>query len=117
MLVFRSLTFGLLGACVAMLFILVARGEPQWCPTPRPPAPAAAVANPVTIIDLARATDGAWQIRDLADMIRLAPGEEIVAVDDQPVVEGLPMTATADRFADFTVASATTNRRVLVLIH
>lgn len=139
MLVLRSLTLGLLGACLSMLAILVARTEPQWCPAPRPPAPAG-VANPITIIDLAPAPEGAWGIRDLADMIRLAPGEEIVAVNDHPVVvrsacslaphycngavlahgrlvEGMPVAATANRYADFTVASATASRRVLVLIH
>lgn len=139
MLVLRSFTLGLLGACAWMLAILVARSEPQWCAAPRAPAPAV-VANPVTIIDLAPAPEGTWRIRDLADMIRLAPGEEIVAVNDHPVVvrsgcsaaqhycngavlangrlvEGLAVAATADRFADFTVASATTSRRVLVLIH
>ena len=137
----RLLTLGLLGACLGILLILVThRSEPHGCVAQRAPAPAAPVANPITIIDLAPAASGAWSIRDLADMIRLAPGEEIVAVDDHPVVvrygcvvaqhdcdgavlangrlvEGLPVAATANRFADFTVASAGGSRRVLVLIH
>ena len=137
----RLLTLGLLGACLGILLILVNhRSEAHWCAAPRAPAPAVAVTNPITIIDLAPAATGAWSIRDLADMIRLAPGEEIVAVDDHAValaygcgvaqhycdgavlangrlVKGLPVAATADRFADFTVASASASRRVLVLIH
>ncbi len=137
----RLLTLGLLGACLGMLLILVThRTEPYGCTAPHAPAPAAAAANPVTIVDLAPAASGAWSIRDLADMIRLAPGEDIVAVNDHPVVlafgcgtahhdcdgavlangrlvTGLPATATANRFADFTVASAATTRRVLVLLH
>lgn len=137
----RLLTLGLLGACLGVLLILVNhRGESHGCAAPRAPAPAAAVANPITIIDLAPAPSGAWSIRDIAEMIRLAPGEDIVAVDDHPVVvrygcavaphdcdgavlpngrlvEGLPVAATANRFADFTVASAAASRRVLVLIH
>lgn len=137
----RLLTLGLLGACLWILLILVNhRAESHGCVAPRPPAPAAVVANPITVIDLAPAASGAWRIRDLADMIRLAPGEDIVAVNDHPVVvrygcamaqhycdgavlangrlvEGLPVAATANRFADFTVASATASRRVLVLIH
>lgn len=142
MMLLRLLTLGLLGACLGILLTLVTRSEPHWTHAPRPPAPAVAavVANPITIIDLASADGGGWKLRDLADMIRLSPGEEIVAVDDHPVVvrygcsvaqhdcngavlangrlvEGLPVAATANRFADFTVASATTTRRVLVLIH
>ncbi|MBA3456576.1 MAG: hypothetical protein H0T42_26035 [Deltaproteobacteria bacterium] len=136
----RSFTLGLLGACAWMLAILVARSEPQWCPAPRAPAPAAVVANPITVIDLASASPGAWRVRDVADMVRLAPGEEIVAVNDRPAVvswgcsraphdcagavlargryvEGLASEMTAEQVADFTVASATASRRVLVLIH
>ena len=137
----RLLTLGLLGACLGVLLILVNhRSEPHACVALRPPVPHAVVANPLTVIDLASAAGGAWSIRDLADMIRLAPGEDIVAVNDHPVVvrygcaiaphycngallansrlvEGLPVAATADRYADFTVASATTSRRVLVLLH
>ena len=138
--VFRSLTLALLGACLWTLLILVDRGEPHWCATARASAPAAPPANPISIIDLAHVSAGAWRIQDLADMIRLEPGEEIVAVDDHPVrvrpgcgaaphdcdgsvidgdrvVEGLPVAAEANRFADFTIASGPTTRRVLVLIH
>lgn len=140
MLVLRSLTIGLLGACLWTLVILVNRSESHWHFAPRPPAPAAPTANPITVIDLAHVSAGAWRIRDLADMIRLDADEQIVAVDDHPVrlrpgcsaaphdcegsliggdrlVEGLPVDATANRFADFTIASATGSRRVLVLLH
>lgn len=140
MLVFRTLTLGLLGACLWTLLILVDRGEPRWCAAPRPPVPAAPAANAITIIDLAHVSAGAWRIKDLANMIRLDRDEQIVAVNDHPVrlrpgcsaapdycngalldgdrvVEGLPAHAEANRFADFTIASGPSTRRVLVLIH
>jgi len=140
MLVLRSLTVGLLGACLWTLVILVNRSEPLWHEAPRPAPPLAPTANQITVIDLAHVSAGAWRIRDLADMIRLDANEQIVAVNDHPVrlrpgcsaaphdcdgslldgdrlVVGLPVDATANRFADFTVASATGSRRVLVLIH
>ena len=140
MLVLRSLTIGLLAACLWTLVILVNRSGPRWHVTPRPAAPAIPTPNQITVIDLAHVSAGAWRIRDLADMIRLDADEQIVAVDDHPVrlrpgcsappqycdgslldgdrlVEGLPRDATANRFADFTIASATASRRVLVLIH
>jgi hypothetical protein len=140
MLVFRSLTLGLLGACLWTLLLLVTRSERHWCVAPRPPAAAAPVANPITVIDLAAQPSLERSIRDLADLVRLAPDENIVAVDDRPVVvspacgaaphycdgvvlrggrfvAGLRPVAAANDFVDFTVASATASRRVLVLIH
>ncbi len=144
MLLLRSLTVGLLGVCVWTLLILVDRSEPHGCVTPRMPvaaAPAPSIANAVSIIDLATLPGGETRgLRDLAELIRLAPGERIVAVDDRPVevrigcsaaphycdgvvlgggrfVAGAPAIVAAGSFVDFTVASATASRRVLVLSH
>jgi len=144
MLVLRSLTFGLLGACLWTLLILVHRSEPRGYDAPPQPAAAAPVmgiANAVSIIDLAALPrDQARGLRDLAELLRLAPDERIIAVDDRPVVvsngcsaaphdcdgvalgggryvAGAPNSVPAGSFVDFTVASATASRRVLVLAH
>jgi len=144
MLVLRSLTVGLLGVCVWTLLILVDRSEPQWCAVPRIPAaaaPAHSIANAVSIIDLATLPGGESRgLRDLAELVRLAPDERIVAVDDRPVevslgcsaaphycsgvvlgggryVDGVRARVAAGSFVDFTVASAMASRRVLVLAH
>ncbi len=144
MLVLRSLTLGLLVATVWMGVLFVTRSEPCWHEAPRStavPAPLPAVVNTVTVIDLAPLPDGEQRrMRDVAELVRLERHEQIVAVDDHPVaisiacssaphycmgavlgggryVEGLARDAVAGSFVDFTVASSTASRRVLVLIH
>jgi len=144
MLLLRSLTVGLLGVCVWTLLILVDRSERHGGAAPQIPAAAArphSIANAVSIIDLAALPDGERrELRDVAELIRLAPGERIVAIDDRPVevslgcsaaphdregivlgggrfVAGAPTRVPAGSFVDFTVASATASRRVLVLSH
>jgi len=144
MLVLRSLTLGLLVATVWMSVLFVTRNEPCWHEAPRPaavPAPPPAVVNNVTVIDLAALPDGQQRrMRDIAELVHLERHEAIVAVDDRPVtfsiacssaphycmgavlgsgryVEGLARDAVAGSFVDFTVASSTASRRVLVLVH
>jgi hypothetical protein len=117
MLLFRSLTLGLLGACVVLLArvqpVVVVRGAhaPAMASVQVP-------ASTATIVDIAPG------VVDVAAMIRLAPGERVISVDDQPVptdlVAGALIAASPrgrGRYLDLDVASATTSRRVLVLMH
>ena len=89
--------------------------------TDEKPAPrATATIEPVTVIDVARGVDAGT----LATLVRLHDDERVSAIDDQPVANdfaaGAVITAHALRagsYLDLTVTSATTSRRVLVLMH
>lgn len=119
MLVFRSLSVGLLFACFALLVARPAvelRVSHESAGTaladPAPPVP--------TIIDVAPGITA----MQLATTIRLAPGEQIVAVDDIAVAGDLGagmVLATRDlasrQFIDFSVAGPEGERRVLALLH
>ena len=121
MFLFRSLTIGLLGACI----LLLARIE---SPTPRPLAtatPTLAMTEPppvsgATIIDVAPGV----RASDVPGLIRLAPGERVIAVDDRRVESDLAAgVAIANRapssgaFVDLDVEGNGAHRRVLVLLH
>ena len=121
MFLFRSLTIGLLGACI----LLLARLESPTAEVTTGPATLAmhapAPATSATIVDVApgvRAADVPW-------LIRLAPGERVVAVDDRRVDSDLAAgVAIANRapssgaFVDLDVeGTGGTHRRVLVLLH
>lgn len=121
MFLFRSLTIGLLGACI----LLLARIETA------PPAPVAtamptiAMTQPMpvtaaTIVDVAPGV----RASDVPGLIRLAPGERVIAVDDRRVEIDLAAgVAIANRapsagaFVDLDVEGAGGHRRVLVLLH
>ena len=116
MLVFRSVAVGLLGAC---FLLLLTRGNPvrierELVPVLQAPPPAA------TIIDVAPGLTAG----EIVKLVRLAPGEHVVAFDDQPVTDDLDagsiMRATearSGRFLDLTVDGSRGERRVLVLLH
>jgi len=127
MLVFRSVTTGLLGACLYFILQLPAQREP-----PQLQQVASSInwqrSIPVTVIDVAHGVPA----MTVPSLVELAPGERIAAVDDQEV--GNDLTAGAfihdrardGRFIDLTIErsldqgaidSATTTRRVLVLLH
>jgi hypothetical protein len=121
MFLFRSLTIGLLGACVMMLV----RVEPSTHTTtvvtvPGPERPAA-VGSSATIVDVAPGLSGTL----VPSLIRLAPDERVVAVDDRAVGSnleaGAAISALAPRagsYVDLEVAADTGDRRrVLVLMH
>ncbi len=116
------MTLGLLGACVVLLARLPL-GRPVLV-TPRPlvvsAAPPADESSPpsIQIVDVG---PGAG---DVVGLIRLAPDEQVVAIDDRAVpstlVAGAVIAAHPRRpgaFLDLTVASAVASRRVLVLLH
>ena len=120
MFLFRSLTIGLLGACV----MLLVRVEPSTHTTTVVTAPAperAAVGSSATIVDVAPGLSGAL----VPSLIRLAPDERVVAVDDRAVGSNLEAGAAisahapgAGSYVDLEVATdAGERRRVLVLMH
>ncbi len=118
MLLFRSLTIGLLGACV----LLLARVGPSRTTIVTPPALAPASSMPkATIVDLAPGVSSGV----VASLIRLAPGEHVVAVDDRAVKSDLDAGAAitgrprgTGSFVDLEVAAPDgAHRRVLVLMH
>jgi hypothetical protein len=129
MLVFRSLTLGLLGACV----LLLARRPPvelrQNDAVPAAPPPPIAA----TIVDVAAGVSPEL----IPSLVRLRPGEHVTAIDDTAVGSDLeaggllPRQARVrlstafgggtygghDAFLDLTVTGADGPRRVLVLLH
>jgi hypothetical protein len=120
MFVFRSLSVGLLTACFALL---VARPAVELRVTQAPP-PTIAVPEPgppvPTIIDVAPGITA----MQLAATLHLAPGEQIIAVDDVAVTSDVGaglLLASRDlrsrQFIDFSVAGPEGERRVLALLH
>jgi hypothetical protein len=124
MFLFRSLTIGLLGACI----LLLARLESPAAQVTSGPAtlamhapPAVTAATSATIIDVAPGVQAA----DVPSLIRLSPGERVVAVDDRRVDSDLAAgVAIASRapssgaFVDLDIEGAGgSHRRVLVLLH
>jgi len=119
MLLFRSLTIGLLGACV----LLLVQARPARTIVVHTPhaEPAVQVASTATIVDLAPGLS----VGVVPSLIRLAPDERVVAVDDRAVANDLEAGAAitakappAGGFVDLEVAGASgEHRRVLVLMH
>jgi hypothetical protein len=118
MLVFRSLTLGLLAACFLLLAIrpvYEVRVTRDARPQREAPAPPAA-----TIIDVAAGVSAS----QLPAMLALAPDERVVAVDDQSVGSDLDAGTLlasreldSQRYIDLEVEGARGARRLLVLLH
>ncbi len=113
MLLFRSLTTGLIAAC----FVLLAMARPRVVALPTSTASAA---TPVSIVDVA----GGVPTRDLAALIHLRPGEAVAAVGDRAVGSDLAagaaiasLPARRGSYVDVTIAGSTGERRVLLLLH
>jgi hypothetical protein len=127
MFVYRSLALGLLGACCLLLairppLVVVSHLSGQISVVTRDGRTAPSALGPAapTIIDVARGVTTA----QLADLVRLPPGEYIVTVDDQPVLGALgPGVALAAldlrerMFVDLGIESARGVRRMLLLLH
>ncbi len=118
MLVFRSLSLGLVGACFLMLAFRPAY-EIRFAPSPAL-APPPAVHDSATIVDVAAGVPPG----QLSSLIRLAANEHVVAVDDVPVADDLAAGAViaehelhTGRYVDLEVAGDAGTRRVLVLLH
>lgn len=116
MLLFRSLTIGLLGACVMLLLRLGPSRTTIVTTVPERP-----VGSTATIVDLAPGLSSGV----VTSLVRLGPGERVVAVDDRAVASDLEAGAAitdhprvAGSFVDLEVASDRgEHRRVLVLLH
>jgi len=125
MLLFRSLTVGLLGACLWTVVQLTVAApstpaavaiadEPMAEPPASPPPPS------VTVVDIASGV-AATQV---VELLRLGADERVTAVDDVEVESELAAGAAiasrsqhARQFVDLTVSNYGTSRRVLVLMH
>jgi hypothetical protein len=116
MLLFRSLSLGLLGAC---LYFVVFPTSPAASPAPTivyqtsaEPLPSA-----VTVLDVAPGIGN----DDIATMIRLREGEHVVAVGERKVetdlAAGAAIRGTVGDYLDLTVDGPHGERRVLVLRH
>ena len=119
MLLFRSLSIGLLAAC---FLLQLERG--QLAPPLAPPAvPSIAAAERLvtpgaaTIIDVA----GSVQPLQLSSLVHLDRDEHVTAVDDRAVGSDLEAGAAiaghAGGYIDLTVASTEGTRRVLMILH
>jgi hypothetical protein len=115
MLLFRSISIGLLGACFLLLAThsSTVRVERELVPVMQPRPPAAA-----TIIDVAPGLTPA----QIIGLIRVDANEHIVAVDDRPmdndVAVGAAIASTHDKqYLDLTVGGLAGERRILVLMH
>ena len=114
MLLFRSLSVGLLGACVVLL---------ATHRTPRPRVEherelVAVTTHAPTIIDVAPNLSAT----QIAQLVRLAPNERVTAVDDHLVTGNLDAgtvigSPTSHEFIDLTISGGSHERRVLVLVH
>lgn len=115
MLLFRSLTIGLIGACF-LLQLERFQTPPQAVPTQEhiPASPPAAAA---TIIDVA----GSVAPRELSSLVHLDRDERVIAVDDRAVGSDLEAGAAiaqhANGYIDLTVGTAASARRVLMILH
>ena len=120
MFLFRSLTIGLLGACV-MFLVKLEPTRPAPVPTLAMTQPPPMLAAAATIVDVAPGVRGA----EVSSLIRLSPGERVVAVDDRRVDSDLAAGAAisnrvngAGGYVDLDIQTADgPHRRVLVLLH
>jgi hypothetical protein len=118
MALFRSVTVGLLGAC---LYFIVQLAQPDEPVAPPPVTTVSAVAvAPITVIDVAHGVTPAM----ISSLVRVGPDERIAAVDDQRVSSDLAAGAVlaerlrgAGRYVDLTIERGPMERRVLVLLH
>jgi hypothetical protein len=117
MLLFRSLSIGLMAAC---FLLQIDRTQLAAPPAPPPPAPAIPP-RPLpaaTIIDVSGAVAAAQR----SSLVRLESDEHVTAVDDRAVGSDLEAGAAITEhrgtgFIDLTVESTTSTRRVLMLLH
>jgi hypothetical protein len=114
---YRSLTLGLLGAC---LILLAHRSAPVIIRTTRAPVarPPLVAMNPLTIVDVAPTVRG----EALVHLVRLAPNEHVLDVNDHPVRDALEAGAaiawpTTSSYVDVSVGGGARERRVLLLLH
>lgn len=121
MLVFRSLTIGLLGACLYLLGNLqVLTDYADIDPPPRVIEAAPVVGNNITVVDVAPHV----RASQIAGLVRLHEREQIVAVNDEQVGNSLAAATQVvevlrrgTKLLDLTVTGDAGVRRVLVIVH
>lgn len=116
MLLLRLLTTALCATCV----VLLATFQPIRVEVDSPPGMVRGRGPPVNVVDVAAGVAPS----ELAALVPLRPGEHVTAVNDRAPVSDLDagslIASLAPRpggFVDVTVSSATTERRVLMLLH
>jgi hypothetical protein len=141
MTLFRSVTVGLLGACLYFV-VQVSRAQSEPEPMDRRQqlvehskvlsdltqnlqqritamSSRTQIARPVTVVDVAHGVPATA----IPALVHVGPGERITAVDDREASSDLVAGAMMlerirdGRFIDLTIESATSTRRVLVLLH
>lgn len=121
MLVFRSMTIGLLGACLYLLGNLQVQADSADVEVPPPRVTKAEVINNVTVLDVAPHLSPTT----IASLIRLDHGERIVTVGDRHVgsdleagMEVADVLRRGSNLLDLTVSGEGVGvRRVLVVRH
>ncbi len=117
MLLFRSLSIGLMAACFLLQIDRTQVAAPP-APAPEPAAPVIPVRPEATIIDVSSMVAAAQR----SSLVRLQSDEHVTAVDDRAVGSDLEAGAAIAEhrgtgFIDLTVESTTSTRRVLMLLH
>lgn len=109
---------------MSLLMLLVWREPLAPPPLASSGAPVASIASVAPVAVSARIIDVAPGVQDVTSVVRLAPGERVIAVDGRPVeselvagaaIAGLPRGR--GRYIDLTVAASGELRRVLVVMH
>jgi hypothetical protein len=118
----RSLTTGLVGSCLPLLMLLVMTQEPAPLAASSTVSPSSSSSSTITVSGTI--IDVAPGVTDVASLVRLAPGERVIAVDGAPVVSDLAageaiakLPRGKGRYIDLTVAAEGALRRVLVVMH
>jgi hypothetical protein len=113
---FRSVTVGLLGAC---LYFVVQLSGAQPTEPPVVQREPIKITQQVAVVDVAAGVPA----MSIPSLVRLSPGERVTIVDDEHVANDLAAGAAivegarAKRFVDLTVETRHASRRVLVLLH
>jgi hypothetical protein len=118
MLLFRSLTLGMLGAC---LYFLASYESPAPARAPEPELVVVQTPPNVTVIDVARGVSP-WA---LADLVHLDTGEHVRTLDDRDIGSDLSAGAAIalhgvvvqQGFLDIGVEGPHGTRRVIMLLH
>ena len=120
MVLFRSLTVGMLGACLYLLWAVRSSDEPPPSAVSLAEIVAAATAGSVAIVDVSAAADDTA----LLGLIRLAPEEQVIAVDGEPAASNLVAGALIRErvpgtggYLDLAIRGPEGPRRLLVLRH
>jgi hypothetical protein len=112
----RLLSTALCATCVVLLIT----DRPVRLVVPRQPSASVEAPMPVSVVDIA----AGMHRGDLPALIRIRPGERVIAINDQPVAGNLEAGAEIvwsglkpGGFLDVAIAGGRAERRVLMLMH